>query len=57
MEKSSTKEEAAGILATLTNGCLETQNAAFGAGAIKKALAASQRILWPIPSIASGRVS
>lgn len=52
----SIKEEAAGILATLTNSCLETQTAAFEAGAIKKLSQLLKESFDPLPSSASDQV-
>ena len=51
-----TKEEAAGILAILTNGCLETQHAAVGAGATKKLSQLLKESFDPLPSVASDQV-
>ena len=43
------KEEASEILATLTNGCLETQVAAYDAGAIKKLSQLLKESFDPLP--------
>ena len=52
----SIKEEASAILATLTNGCIETQNAAFDAGAIKKLSQLLKESFDPLPASESDQI-